>query len=410
MSKGILLKLGVIVIVLLAISVAAGCGSGSPATPIPATPVPATTVPTKAAAPATPKPEQSTAKAATPKPTPSWQDEMTRLQADAPKEGSLVLNSSAGAAVRDTLTKMMKEKYNLNLEWVSGRLGELLQKALAEQRAGINNMDVYLSGASGLFDLKAMGAEDTFVPLDKYLFLPEVLDKKAWWGGDLIFLDNEHRWVAVLAFPQPYIFINTDMVKPGEVKGWKDLLDPKWKGKMVLYNPRDGAGLDWAYSVGEVVMGRDYLYQFVKQEPIILSDSRQQTEWVARGKNPIAVAARTENMNEFINLKAPVKIISPEEGVHLISSAGGLSIFKNAPHQDSAKLFVNWTLTKEGGTVLSKLIGGQSAREDVPTDFLDPTMVRQPGGKYFNTITGDQYAKKSAFAKTAMEIFAPLMK
>lgn len=346
----------------------------------------------------------------TTKSEPRWQDELEKLKAAAVKEGSLLIYGSSGAAVRDPVTKVFKEKYGVNLEWVSGRLGEVMQKVLMEQRSGIYNGDVYLSGATGIFLVKQTGVENAFQRLDPLLFLPEVLDKKAWWGGDLIFLDEEHSWAAFLAFPQPYIFINTELVKPGEVKGWKDVLDPKWKGKIVLYNPRDGAGLDWAYSVSEVVMGRDYLRQFIKQEPIILGDSRQQCEWVARGKYPIAVAARTENMNEFVTLGAPVKIVSPSEGVHLISSAGGVSAFRNAPHPAATKLFINWSLTKEGGTLLSRLVGGQSARLDVPTDFLDQSMVRQPGGKYFNTITGEHYSKKQEFSKVAIEMFSPLMK
>lgn len=337
----------------------------------------------------------------------NWQQDWEKLKAEARKEGSLMLYTSAGAAMRDPLTKFFKQEYGISLEWIAARANELSQKIFTEQRAGIFNIDVYIAGVSAI----QLAEGNALQTLDPVLFLPEVLDKKAWWGGDLIFLDKQHSWVAFLAFPQPPILVNNAMVKPGEVKGWQDLLDPKWKGKIVLYNPRDGAGLAWAYHVSEVIMSRDYLRAFARQEPIVLADSRQQVEWVARGKYPVAVAARTENMVEFMAAGAPVEAISPVEGVHLTAGAGGMAFFRNPPHPNSAKLFINWALTKEGGALLSRAIGGQSARLDVPTDFLDPRFVRQAGQqKYFNTITEEDTRKKDAFAKVAMDIFAPIMK
>ncbi len=338
---------------------------------------------------------------------PGWQAEWERITTEAKKEGSLMLYTSAGAAMRDPLTRFFKQEYGVNLEWIAARANELSQKIFTEQRAGIYNIDVYVAGVSAI----GLAEGNALQSLDPVLFLPEVLDRKAWWGGELIFLDTQHSWVAFLAFPQPPILVNSTMVKPGEVRGWQDLLDPRWKGKIVLYNPRDGAGLAWAYHVSEVIMSRDYLRQFARQEPIVLADSRQQVEWVARGKNPVAVAARTENMVEFMDAGAPVQPVSPIEGVHLTAGAGGVALFRNPPHPNAARLFVNWALTKEGGTLLSKAIGGQSARLDVPTDFLDSRFVRQEGPqKYFNTITAEDTRKKEAFARVAMEIFAPLMK
>ncbi len=335
-----------------------------------------------------------------------WQQELDKTLAEARKERSLTIYSSAGAVVRDGVTTAFQDKYGVSVDWVLGPSASITEKVLAEQRAGLYMADVYLSGVSALVFSDQKATES----LDSVLFLPEVLDKKAWWGGDLLFLDKERSWVALQAFPQPPVLVSTDLVKPGEVTSWQGLLDPKWKGKMTLYNPRTGAGLAWAYHVSEVIMSRQYLYDFAKQEPVITDNGRQHIEWVARGKYPIAVATRAENANEFINLGSPVRMVTPEEGTWLTSGAGGLSVFRNPPHPNAAKLFINWALGREGGTVMSKLIGGQSARLDVATDFLDSSYVRQPGAKYFNTITLENTQKKEAFAKTAVEVFAPLMK
>ncbi len=340
--------------------------------------------------------------------TGTWEARWAETTAGAAKDGAVVIYTSAGNALRDPLTRAFREKFGISLDWVAGTTPELAEKVFREHRAGVYVADVYLSGVSAI-TLLGQG-QKVLQSLDPVLFLPEVVDKKSWWNNELIFIDKEHTWTGFLAFPQPPILVNTDMVRPGEVKGWGDLLQPKWKKKMVLYNPRGGAGLAWAYHISEVIMSRDYMQKFALQEPVIVNNARQQVEWLAQGKFPVAVAPRTENMQEFMKLGAPVAPVSPVEGVHLTSGAGGLGMFNKAPHPHAATLFLNWALTKEGQTLLSQLIGGQSAREDVPTDFLHPTMVRQKGGKYFNTITAEHNLKKQEFAKVAIEIFSPLMK
>ncbi len=337
-------------------------------------------------------------------PVSGWQDELERAKALAAREGRLVIYSSAGPALRDPLTRIFEDKFDVSLEWVAGRNNELAQRVFSEQRAGLFAADIYLSGISAL----TLKGDNALESLDPVLFLPEVLEKKSWYGGELFFADAEHSWVAFSAFPQPHILVNTQMVKPGEIRGWQDLLDPRWKGRIALYDPRDGSGLHWAYHVSEVVMSRDYLRRFIGQNPVIAGDSRRLCECVGQGKYPIGVAARTESVSEIKRSGAPVELVSPVEGVHLTAAAGGLALFRKAVHPGAAKVFINWALTRDGGEVLSRLTGGQSARIDVPTDFLDPMVVRRPGVKYYNTMTEVHNKQILAFAKVVTEMFEPL--
>ncbi len=339
----------------------------------------------------------------------TWQAQWERLKLAAQKEGSVVMYSSSGSAVTQPLTKFIEDNYKIRLEWVSATTAQLDERIYRERRAGIYEGDIYFSGVSGLL-LGEVGQEKVLASLDNMLFLPEVLDKNAWWGGNIIFLDDEHIWAGLLAYPTAPIFLNNNLVKQDEVKSYKDFLDPKWKGKIVLFNPRTGGGLAWAYHVSEVIMGRDYIRALAAQEPLIVNDARQQVEWVAQGKYPVALGGRGENKVEFVRLGAPVRLMTPTEGDYLTTGAGGIGAFEKPPHPNAARFFVNWSLTKEGGTLISKLVGGQSARLDVPTDFLEPGNIRKPDTKYYNTIDRKHMLDKEAFPKIALEVFGSLMK
>ncbi|MBI4333612.1 MAG: extracellular solute-binding protein [Chloroflexi bacterium] len=357
--------------------------------------------PAPSAPPATPAPKQPSA-AVKSDPLAEWD----RVVAEAKKEGEAIMYSSSGPAVRDPITKQIREKFGIELEWVAATNAQLEERITRERRAGLYQADVYFSGASGI----GLGGRSVLKPLDDILILPEVLDKKVWWNGDLLFIDEDHTWAGILASPTPPVFINTNMVNPDEVRSYKNFLEPRWKGKIVLFNPRTGGGLDWVYNVSEVIMGRDYLKAIAAQEPIITNDARQQVEWVAQGKYPVGMGGRRENKIEFVRLGAPIKLIVPVEGATLSSGAGGVGFFDRAPHPNAARVFVNWALSREGGTLISRVIGGQSARLDVPTDFLEPEAKRQEGGKYFNTMDKQHTLDQQAFQAVALEIFGHLMR
>lgn len=72
--------------------------------------------------------------------------------------------------------------------------------------------------------------------LDNVIFLPEVLDEKAWLDGSL-FLNRTHTAAGGLAGINPLITINTQLVRPGEIKSLDDLLDLRWKEKIIINDP-----------------------------------------------------------------------------------------------------------------------------------------------------------------------------
>lgn len=339
----------------------------------------------------------------------NWQQNWDKIVSEAKKEGVVVICSSASAQIRSDFSKAFTGKYGVKLEFILGKPAELVPKIQIERRAGIYASDLFMAGTGTV--VPSLGPEGGLKPLETVLLLPEVTEGKNWWSEELLWSDPNHFQVVFFAFPQEVLTINTSLVKAGEIKSYRDLLDPKWMGKMSFLDPRiAGSGNSFFTMAAELKsLGLDYLRALEKQKLVFSRDSRLLLEWLSRGKYPIALGAQPEYITEFVKAGAPISRAPVAEGTYLTGAGGGLAVFNNAPHPNAAVLFANWLLSKEGQIVASKGFGAQSARKDVPTEFLEPTTVRQPGVKYYSLIGEGMETKKREYMKLAAEMWGNLL-
>ncbi len=338
----------------------------------------------------------------------TWQEKWDKVVSEAKKEGKLVIATSTGTPIRKALTESFTGKYNVELEFVSGKPAEVVPKVQGERRAGLYLVDMFIAGPGTVTEL--LGPDGALEPLDSILILPEVLDKKAWVGGDLLWQDKEHYQLIFLAFPHVPITINTDIVGADEVSSYRDLLNPKWKGKIVYLDPTMAGSGNRLFTMAEYgLIDMDWIRRMADQVGAVTRDERIMIEWVVRGKYPIGVGIKPELQTEFKQLGAPIKALVPKEGTYVAGAGAGLVYMKKAPHPNAATLFINWLLTKEGGTVISRAWGGQSAREDVATDFLEPDMVRKPGMKYVVATGPEEQPVQQKYMKIAREVWGNLL-
>jgi len=77
-----------------------------------------------------------------------------------------------------------------------------------------------------------------------------------------------------------------------------------------------------------------------------------------------------------MNAGLPVKpLATPVEGLYATGGYGNLTIIKNAPHPNAARLFVNWLLGREGQEIFTKTMGSATRRLDVETKWLKKFFV-----------------------------------
>jgi len=335
----------------------------------------------------------------------SWQEEWERVLQAAKKEGRVAVIGPSGTHRRDALSVPFEKKYGIKVFYWGARGSGITPRIGAERRAKRYMWDVNVTGTTtALTSMIPWGAYD---PLEPALILPEVKDPKNWRGGGLEFV-TPHRMMHVMTLSQhATLFINPNLVKPKEITSYKDLLDPKWKGKIVLDDPRKpGPGLGtFTFLFMHPDLGPDFIRALGRQKPLVLRNYRQELDLVAQGKYPILMGTSGSTAEARIKQGLPIAIIDPrqlKEGSDVSPQAGAVALFNRAPHPNAAKIYLNWLLSKEGQTVFARATGYISARLDVPTDHA-PWRVPIPGS--IKTYTAEVIKVKKKLMPLLAEVF-----
>ncbi len=332
----------------------------------------------------------------------NWKQAWERTLADAKKEGKLVVLNSFGGEGRNAIAKAFKKKYGIDMEFVTGRTGEIDTKMSTERRAGLYLEDVYMAGTGSLWSCRKLGF---LAPLKPVIMLPEALDRKAWAGGQLNFADKDGLILNYQKRAVSAITVNGNIVKPGEIKSYKDLLAPKWKGKIVVMDPTKGSSGTIFFLVLWEIMGPDFTREFGKQDLAVTGDARQQAEWLARGKYPVSGTISSDIMTEFIKSGVPMKVILPAEGTVTAVAKGAVALIDKAPHPNAAKVLINWLLTREAQTLMSQINGDPSLRLDVSQEWVDPAVRIQQGMRYIDSDTEEMMEKRKELQKVSKEVW-----
>jgi iron(III) transport system substrate-binding protein len=262
-------------------------------------------------------------------------------------------------------------------------------RLVKEREVGKYLWDLRVGGTdTNSYQLKDQGH---MVMIRDQLILPEVADDKHWLGGwDAAFLDKEKKYFpAFCGYESPLGNYNTKFVKPEEMADFKSLLDPKWKGKIVMADPRGGSTI---VSMGVVYkeFGPDFIRDLMtKQEPVIVKDPRQQMDFFLSGRHPIA-----------IGLPNAIAVQYKQRGVSFemneipglpIWSVGvcGLQMPAQAPHPNAAKVFINWILTRDVQASIMKAVELNSRRVDVPHGEPDRALKPALIDQYLGSQTED---------------------
>jgi iron(III) transport system substrate-binding protein len=315
-----------------------------------------------------------------------WEDDWSKALNAASKEGKVAVAGAPGKPYRDVVGAFEKKFPNITLEYQGFTPADFVPRFYKERQANKFLWDIYFNGPT-TFDVEAKKAGD-LLPLRPVFILPEVADEKAWYGGfQNAFLDKEKQFI--FSFQTEIgaqAYINRELVSEKELNSVEALTDPKWKGKIAVYDPRiDGAG-NGRIAVWIGVFGEEFVKSLLKQDVGLTRDRRQLVEWVVRGKYPIGVAVSPPVLYQLQQqgVGSNVKPLgtSQTRGAYRLSSTNGVvRLINKSPHPNAATVFVNWLLSKEGQTVWVKNTGEATRRLELHGLGGDPP---KPGGVYFD--------------------------
>ena len=221
-----------------------------------------------------------------------WKSKWEATLAAARKEGKVVLVGSANPDVRRDLTAKFQKRYGITLEYLGVRSGVMAGRVRVERRAGAYTVDAWMGGT---ITIATTHYPSKWIdPIKSELILPEVVDSTKWKSGKPWFTDPEGRTVLrLIRYVSAVLYLNTAYVKREEIKSIKDLLNPKWKGKISVYNPTiQGSGSNIAaflyHALGEEFVRKLY----VDQRPGMSRNFRQIGDWLTRGTYPISIGLR----------------------------------------------------------------------------------------------------------------------
>jgi len=298
----------------------------------------------------------------------------------AKKEGQVVWSTGliVNLVVRP-LAEGFEKKYGIKVNATSTSDSETLLRLTNEARAGKYEDDVFDTPGTLVPPLMKAGLMEHYEPASAKIYPPELKDKDGYWTA-----------IFALYLTTGY---NTDLVKDSEApKTFDDLLDPKWKGKMVWTGTTTISGpagfiANMLKTKGQEA-GMAYLKKLSEQKITALAGQNQRVvlDQVIAGQYAIGLMIYNHHTVISQQKGAPIKWVKMEP---LVANLGVVAMPKNAPHPNAAKLFLEYIFSEEGQKVIREA-NYPPAHPNVPPK--DPSISPSTGNFKTTMLTPDTTA------------------
>jgi iron(III) transport system substrate-binding protein len=273
------------------------------------------------------------------------------LTEGAKKEGLVHYHGATNLNDMQDLLRGFKKRYPF-IDVRYTRLGgpSVVNKVITEYRAGVFNTDAISMRGTLVPELAGKGFIAKYKSSEAPFLRPGFADADGYVSG---------YYAAGYA-----LIYNNTRVKPNELpKSYEDLLNPRWRGRLVM----DREEYDWLAGIIDV-MGEAKAIAFFKRlvEEQNLRFQRGHnliTQLVAAGEHDILVDGYAQQALQFKSKQAPIDFVffTPT----LVKPPSVVAIGSNAPHPHAAALLVDYHLSKEAQELMAQKLFYWTARRDV---------------------------------------------
>lgn len=267
------------------------------------------------------------------------------------KEKKLIWYTSLALPSSTMIAHLFEKKYGIEVELHRSGSQRVLQRMMQEVAAGIKNVDVIHTSDAGHFVLlKKKGLLTKYTPKGIEVFPSGFKDKEGYYYG-------MRATLSVIAY-------NPKSVSEKEApKTWNDLLDPKWRGKLVTAHP-SYSGIIATHVLAIVnLYGWDYFKELAKNKLHLVQSANDPAGVVASGERPVGANGAEYFYYKTMKQGNPLKIVYPKEGIPLVVSP--VAVAKDSPHPNAAKLFMDFIFTREALQQMANLEGLYTGHPDV---------------------------------------------
>ena len=270
----------------------------------------------------------------------------------AKKEGKVVWYTSLALTSAEKVAKLFEAAYpGIKVDVHRTGSQRILQRVMQELSAGIKTADVVHTSDAGHFVLlKSKQLLARYTPPGVEKFPAGFRDADGYYYG-------LRATVNAIAY-------NTKTLSAADApKTWKDLLDGRWKGKLVTAHP-GYSGVIATHVLALVNLhGWDYFKQLAQNRVMIVQSAVDPAGVVASGERAVAVNGGDYTFYQSKKKGNPIEIVYPKEGVPLVVSPTAITSF--APHPNAARLFTDFTFSREIQQVLADSEGLYTGHPDV---------------------------------------------
>jgi iron(III) transport system substrate-binding protein len=281
------------------------------------------------------------------------------LIAAAKAEGKLVLYTANFAEVeQETIKEFNKRFPEIKIEMVRAPGGQLITRVKTEAAAGKLIADIVDHSDRALM-LPLADLFQDYAPPNAADYDPASLVSPKFWP----------RLTAIWS-----IAYNTELVKDPP-KTWMDLTKPQYD-KMTAQVFAQSGGTTWTRIMFErQVLGEDYWAKQAATHPVLYPSGAPMSDAMVRGEiamGPLIYNAVYPKQKEG----APLKVVFPPEGVPANPYATGIP--KTAAHPNAARLYLNWSLSREGQSFMIREQGNLTSLKEAPVypEGFDPKVVK----------------------------------
>ncbi len=277
----------------------------------------------------------------------------------AKKEGTLTVYHSVNRKVLKKLCTAYSKKFGIKANCTRKSSGGIVKMITADTMAGISKCDIVSVGDKGMFLI--WKAKKMIQPYANAQNLNKM-------RKDLVEPGGWHHPARLTYYGISY---STKKVKASEApKDWEDVLDPKWKGKLGVVNPRTAGPARLWLSGMLKKYGWDYIKKLSKQKPLMIKSSSTAAKLLVRGEVSVIVPGSEHGVSKRKKKKQPVNLVYPKSG--LMGKDSRVAICAGAPHINAAKLWIDFETSQEGQQLITNVGAYPPTRTDV-----------QPGYKKF---------------------------